>query len=236
MQESKVRNILNNSCRRAVVISKRPLMREGLQYVMSQKESHSSLVLLENFLDLKPEILANVDVVIVELDKPLQEIIEACDLLNHLQNQHQQLRWVFTLPAELVNIAVERLLTNKTSLLSLYEPMSSIIEHIFNCDGEVERISSHLLKEKAAQVSTNDAVRPNLTFAERRVLRLLSKGWQLAQIAALVEKNYKTISAQKSSAMRRLALKTDAEMYAWMISENGMKELNLPPYNLGVGS
>lgn len=234
MQESKIRIFLRNPLCRAVVISKRPLMREGLQFVMAQRAAQSSLVLLEDYLDLKPEILAQVDVVMVELDGSLQESFEACDFLNQLQNQHRQVQWVFTLPAHLVNIAVERLLNTKTSLLSLYESMSSIVEHIFNCGGEVERISSYLLQEKAAQVSVNEAVRPNLTFAERRVLRLMSKGWQLAQIATLLEKNYKTISAQKSSAMRRLELKTDAEMYAWMISESGMQELNLPPYNLGI--
>lgn len=234
MQESKNRIFLRNPLCRAVVISQRPLMREGLRFVMAQRAAQSSLVLLEDYLDLKPEILAQIDVVMVELDGSLQESFEACDFLNQLQNQYRQVQWVFTLPAHLVNIAVERLLTTKTSLLSLYEPMSSIVEHIFNCGGEVERISSYLLQEKAAQVSVNEAARPNLTFAERRVLRLMSKGWQLAQIATLLEKNYKTISAQKTSAMRRLELKTDAEMYAWMISENGMQELNLPPYNHGI--
>lgn len=234
MQESKIRIFLRNPFCRAVVICKRPLMRDGLQVVMTQRAAQSSLVLLDDYLDLKPELLAQVDVVMVELDGSLQESIEVCDFLNQLQNQYRQLQWVFTLPAHLMNIAVERLLNTNTSLLSLYEPMSSIVEHIFNCGGQVERISSHLLQEKAAQASSNDEIRPSLTFAERRVLRLISKGWQLAQIATLLEKNYKTISAQKSSAMRRLELKTDAEMYAWMISESGMQELNLPPYNLGI--
>ncbi|TNV20050.1 response regulator transcription factor [Buttiauxella sp. B2] len=234
MQESKARIFLRNPFCRVVAISKRPLMREGLQFVMEQKATRSSLVLLEDYLELKSEIMANVDVVMVELDRPLRESFDACGFINHLQNQYRQVQWIFTLPTHLVTIAVEYLLTNKTSLLSLYEPMSSIIEHIFDCDSEVERISSHLLQEKAAEVSTKDVVRLSLTFAERRVLRLLSKGWQLTQIAALLGKNYKTISAQKSSALRRLALKTDAEMYAWMISENGMKELNFPPCNLGI--
>lgn len=232
MQESKTRIFLRNPFCRAIVISKRPLMREGLQFVMAQRAAQSSLVLLGDYLDLKPEILAQVDVVMIELDGSLQESFEACGFLNQMQNQHRQVQWVFTLPAHLVNIAIERLLTTKTSLLSLYEPMSSIVEHIFNCGGEVEKISSYLLQEKAALVPASDEVRPSLTFAERRVLRLISKGWQLTQISTLLEKNYKTISAQKSSAMRRLDLKTDAEMYAWMISENGMKELNLPPFSM----
>ena len=143
---------------------------------------------------------------VIELDSTLQEIFEACDFFNHLQNQYRQVEWVFTLPANLLNIAIERLLTANTALLSLYEPMSSIIEHVFNSGGQIERISRHLLQEKAVNASSDTLPNTNLTFAERRVLRLLSKGWQLSQIATLLEKSYKTISAQKSSALRRLAL------------------------------
>ena len=76
-----------------------------------------------------------------------------------------------------------------------------------------------------------DMVKMSLTFSECRVLRLISKGWKLVQIATLLEKNYKTVSAQKKSAMRRLEIKTDAEMYAWIFSDHGKRELNIPPYN-----
>ena len=53
-----------------------------------------------------------------------------------------------------------------------------------------------------------------LTLSERKVLRLLGKGWG--------------ISAQKNSAMRRLAIHSNAEMYAWINSAQGARELNLP--------
>ena len=234
MQESKAKIFLRNPFCRALVVSKRPLMREGLQFLMKERAEKSSLILLDNYLDLKPEDLLYVDVVVIELDSTLQEMFEACDFFNHLQNQYRQVEWVFTLPANLLNIAIERLLTANTALLSLYEPMSSIIEHVFNSGGQIERISRHLLQEKTVNSSSGTLPNTNLTFSERRVLRLLSKGWQLSQIATLLEKSYKTISAQKSSALRRLALNTEAELYAWMLSEHGMQELNLPPYHQGI--
>src|SRR5690606_4121076 len=66
-----------------------------------------------------------------------------------------------------------------------------------------------------------------LTLSERQVLRLLGKGWGINQIASLLNKSNKTISAQKNSAMRRLSLHGNAEMYAWINSSQGMRELNL---------
>ena len=230
MSENKVRILLRNPFCRAVVISKRPLMREGLQIVMRETAAESSQILLADYFDLTSDILDKVDVVMLELDSSQQEILEQCDYLNYLKSKSQHVRWIFILPLHLRNIAVERLLTANTSLLSLHEPTSSIIEHIFNNTDDIERISKYLLLGQAEQASVNDMVKMSLTFSECRVLRLISKGWKLVQIATLLEKNYKTVSAQKKSAMRRLEIKTDAEMYTWLFSEHGKRELNIPPY------
>lgn len=230
MTENKETIFLHNPFCRAVVISKRPLMREGLQIVMKEKAAESSQVLLADYLELNSETLEQADVVMLELDSSQQEFIEQCDFLSHLKNESQHVRWIFIMPQHLLNLAIERLLTTKTSLLSLHEPMNSIIEHVFNNASDVERISNCLLQERAAQASVNDMVKTRLTFSECRVLRLISKGWKLVQIATLLEKNYKTVSAQKKSAMRRLEIKTDAEMYTWLFSEHGKRELNIPPY------
>lgn len=231
MPENKASLFLRNPFCRAVIISKRPLMKEGLQIVMKEKAAESSQVFLEDYIQLSSEILEHVDVVILELESSQQEFTEQWNFLSQLKSTTRHVRWIFILPLHFRNIAVERLLTDKTSLLSLHEPMSSIIEHVFNNAGDVERISKSLLQEQAAQPSITDTVKTNLTFSEYRILRLISKGWKLVQIATLLEKNYKTVSAQKKSAMRRLALKTDAEMYSWILSDRGKRELNIPPYN-----
>ncbi|MEG5996280.1 helix-turn-helix domain-containing protein, partial [Enterobacter ludwigii] len=66
-----------------------------------------------------------------------------------------------------------------------------------------------------------------LTHSERKVLRLLGKGWGINQIATLLKKSNKTISAQKNSAMRRLSLRSNADLYAWINSTQGLRELSL---------
>ena len=76
-------------------------------------------------------------------------------------------------------------------------------------------------------VSMSPEMISSLTLSERKVLRLLAKGWGINQIASLLKKSNKTISAQKNSAMRRLSLNGNAQMYAWINSEQGMKELNI---------
>ncbi|MDF3648298.1 hypothetical protein P3S36_09695, partial [Enterobacter hormaechei] len=62
---------------------------------------------------------------------------------------------------------------------------------------------------------------PLLSYAPW-VLQLLSEF-----APTLLNKSNKTISAQKNSAMRRLSLRSNADMYAWISSTQGMRELSL---------
>lgn len=65
-----------------------------------------------------------------------------------------------------------------------------------------------------------------LTFQNAKFCGFWQKGGELIRLP-LCWKSNKTISAQKNSAMRRLSLRSNAEMYARINSAQGMKELNL---------
>ena len=125
-------------------------------------------------------------------------------------------------------LAVEFLMRPESTLLSESDPIERVIQAVQQGGVSAEKISQTLLS-----IQDNDDLESDvgqlimLTLSERKVLRLLAKGWGINQIAALLKKSNKTISAQKNSAMRRLALRSNAEMYAWLNSSQGMKELNL---------
>ena len=126
------------------------------------------------------------------------------------------------------SLAVEFLMRPESTLLSDSDSVDRVIKAIQQSGVSTENISQTLLS-----LQNNDEIESDsdrlviLTLSERKVLRLLAKGWGINQIAALLKKSNKTISAQKNSAMRRLSLRSNAEMYAWINSNQGMKELNL---------
>ncbi len=124
-------------------------------------------------------------------------------------------------------LAVEFLMRPESSLISDSEPVRRFIEVIRAGKLSAERISQTLFSPEMDNLGDEASEAVILTFSERKVLRLLAKGWGINQIAALLKKSNKTISAQKNSAMRRLSLRSNAEMYAWINSAQGMKELNL---------
>ena len=115
------------------------------------------------------------------------------------------------------------------SLLSDAEPIESLVNVIHSGNTRAERISKVLLSPPIIpELQDHSARSIVLTLSERKVLRLLGKGWGINQIAMLLKKSNKTISAQKNSAMRRLSIHSNAEMYAWINSSQGARELNLP--------
>ncbi|MDN5484197.1 MAG: LuxR C-terminal-related transcriptional regulator, partial [Pseudomonas sp.] len=50
---------------------------------------------------------------------------------------------------------------------------------------------------------------------EREVVRMLASGMTVSQIAAQVNRSISTISKQKSTAMQRLSISTDVDLFAY---------------------
>jgi len=186
-------------------------------YEVSYCRSQEELTLLQ---------LRRANVVIADIAGDQRNPRRICEEYYSLQNHYRDIHWIFLVSRRVYPCAVELLLRPESSLLSDIEPIEGVINAIRGGSQSAERISQTLLKPELEELDeSRDEVM--LTHSERKVLRLLGKGWGINQIAALLKKSNKTVSAQKNSAMRRLSLRSNAEMYAWINSNKGMKELNL---------
>ena len=214
------------SCKSAIIISKSPIMQTGLGSIMSRyfpdyerafSRSQEELTLLQ---------LRRAIVVIADISGEQRNARTLCEQYYRLQNQYRDIHWIYLVPRAIYPLAVELLMRPESTLLSDIEPIEGVVNAIRSGSEHAERISQTLLKPEPEDLYDNqDDVM--LTYSERKVLRLLGKGWGINQIAALLKKSNKTVSAQKNSAMRRLSLTSNAEMYAWINSTKGMKELSL---------
>lgn len=216
----------SKGCKSAIIISKSPIMQTGLGSIMSRyfpdyerafSRSQEELTLLQ---------LRRAIVVITDLSGDQHNARSLCEQYYRLQNQYRDIHWIYLVPRTIYPLAVELLMRPESTLLSDIEPIEGVVNAIRSGSEHAERISQTLLKPEPEEFYDNqDDVM--LTFSERKVLRLLGKGWGINQIATLLKKSNKTVSAQKNSAMRRLSLTSNAEMYAWINSTKGMKELSL---------
>lgn len=212
----------------AVIISQIPLVQSGLQNIIHDYFPETTINFLHYSHELNPLQFRQADYIIADLCAESGNARQACRHYYSLLTAHAT-RCIFFVPPECYPIAVELLMRPGCTLLSRVEPIENIIKAIRNGDEAPELISKTLASPlwQASMNATHRQVK--LTISERQVLRLLGKGWCINQIAVMLKKSNKTISAQKNSAMRRLALRSNAEMFAWINSAEGMKMLSLMP-------
>jgi len=171
--------------------------------------------------------LRRTDLVIVDFSGEIRHPRALCEQYYTLLSQYRDIHWVFMINRQYYSLAIEFLMRPESTLLSDTDPIERVIQAIQQNGVSTENISQTLLSLQNNDDENYASQLIMLTLSERKVLRLLAKGWGINQIATLLKKSNKTISAQKNSAMRRLSLRSNAEMYAWINSNQGMKELNL---------
>ena len=210
-----------------VVISRVPVMQNGLGGVMTRHFSDFEITYCRSMQELTLLQLRRAGVVIADISGEYRNPRVTLEQYYGLMNQYRDIHWIFLVSRPLYPLAVELLMRPESTLLSDMEPIEGVINAIRAGSERAERISQTLLIPETSDIEEESEQMIALTHSERKVLRLLGKGWGINQIATLLNKSNKTISAQKNSAMRRLSLRSNADMYAWISSTQGMRELSL---------
>lgn len=210
-----------------IVISKIPVMQTGLGGVMACNFPEYEVSYCRSHDDLTLQQLNRASVVVADISGDYVNPRGALEHYYMLLTQYRDIHWIFLVSRPLYPLAVELLIRPESTLLSDMEPIEGLINAIRAGSEYSDRISQTLLSPEPTGDDDEYKVSVMLTLSERKVLRLLGKGWGINQIATLLKKSNKTVSAQKNSAMRRLSLHGNAEMYAWINSTQGMRELNL---------
>lgn len=221
--------MLQGRCKNAIIISKSPIIQTGLKGIIQAQFADYELTYCCSVEELTLLQLRYADLVIADLTGDCNYPRSVCEQYYSLLSQYRDIHWVFLVSRNYYPVAVELLMCPISTLLSDAEPIDSLVNVIDAGNVYADRISPVLLSPVIAPERQNHSVHSIiLTLSERKVLRLLGKGWGINQIATLLKKSNKTISAQKNSAMRRLSIHSNAEMYAWINSSQGARELNLP--------
>ncbi|BBV67756.1 helix-turn-helix transcriptional regulator [Kluyvera ascorbata] len=221
--------MLPEYCKFAVIISKIPVMQSGLKSIMQMNFPDYELNFCLSLEQLTLLQLRRTDVVIVDFSGDIGNPRSLYEQYYTLLSQYRDIHWIFMISRQHYALAVEFLMRPESTLLSDSESVERVIKAIQQGSVYAGGVSESLLilSQDDADIEDDSNRLAMLTLSERKVLRLLAKGWGINQIATLLKKSNKTVSAQKNSAMRRLSLRSNAEMYAWLNSNQGMKELNL---------
>ncbi|MCL6703635.1 response regulator transcription factor [Pseudomonas sp. T1.Ur] len=201
---------------RVILADDHPLIRIG-QKVVIEASGKYKVVGEADGPDQLLELLDTTacDVLVTDFAMPGDQQIDGYGLLSLLHRQYPALPVVLvtmfasvaTLRASFTH-GVQAIVAKRASAKDLPQALNAVIAG--------QRFVSECLRAQLLEAGAGDQCRsPQLSDKEREVVRMLASGMTVSEIAARVNRSISTISKQKSTAMRRLCISTDVDLYAY---------------------
>ncbi|MDK9887944.1 DNA-binding response regulator, partial [Enterobacter kobei] len=156
-----------------VVISRIPVMQNGLGDVVTRHFPDFELTYCRSLQELTLLQLRRADVIIADVSGEYRNPRGALEEYYRLLNQYRDIHWIFLVSRPFYPIAVELLMRPETTLLSDMEPIEGVVNAIRAGSERAERISQTLLTPESQEGEEEDEHVIALTNSERKVLRLL---------------------------------------------------------------
>lgn len=171
-----------------VIISRIPVMQSGLKAILKEHLPDYELSFCGSQDELTLLQLRRAVLVLVDLSGHIEHPRNICEHYYSLMNQYRDIHWIFMIGQSCFPLAVEFLIRPDSSLVSDNEPVRHLIDVIRTGGLSAERISQMLFSPEMENLGDEASGMVILTPSERKVLRLLAKGWGINQIAALLKK------------------------------------------------
>jgi DNA-binding NarL/FixJ family response regulator len=205
---------------RILVADDHDILRKGLRFLLTEHpgwsvcgEARNGREAVELTSALKP------DIVILDLELPELNGIEATQQIKRQLPKTEVL--IFTmhdrenLIAESLRAGARGYVLKSDSEEKLIEGIHALAKHLpFFSTTASETLLEHLLKAAGSEEASV------LTNRERDIVQLLSKGKSNKQVASHLQISVKTVETHRSAIMRKLGLKSVAELVRYAIRNN----------------
>ncbi|MGA4636442.1 response regulator [Pseudomonas solani] len=210
--------------RRTLIVDDHPITLIGLRALLSREsslqivgEAHSADGLLDQLASHPCELL------VTDLMMPDSHQADGLRLIEQLRRRYPQLAIIVVtmldnpaLAASLLKLGIQGLVSKRGLLADLPRALGASATRPF-----VSASLRRLLQIGEAAHGKPLARFDELSPREAEVLRLYGSGLAIGEIAQRLCRSKQTISAQKTSAMRKLGLDTNAALFLY-IQENGL--------------
>lgn len=198
------------------LMDRSPLTLAGLSCFIGTLNASSEIARQETSMAAIVEgvLYQPVDILITELNGQNETIEQGREILLNLCAQQPDLR-VIVYTSSQKGEDLRRLLESPNiSVVSRGDDLP-LVGEFFNRVFNGERVLSPLIGSYLARNDPDDVSSlQNLTRCENDVLTSLFSGMSLREIAEVQHRSIKTISAHKCSAMRKLQVKNDSELFS----------------------
>lgn len=207
---------------RVAVADDHPAMLAGMEHLLSGFAGVTVIGLVTDSTQLV-ELLGRhgCDVVVTDFSMPKGRYGDGISLLRFLQRRFPQVRLIVltgvesdTVLRNILAIDVRSIVSKSDDYACLETAIHMAYEKLGFLSPEVERIME-------ASVGADPAAEAvgKLSKRETEVLRLYAEGLTVSQIGERIGRSRKTVSAQKITAMKKLGLERDADIFRYAVTQ-----------------
>ncbi|AZE65354.1 response regulator transcription factor [Pseudomonas synxantha] len=201
---------------RVIIADDHPIVRIG-QRVVIEAGGKCKVVGEANGPDELLNLLAKVpcDVLVTDFAMPGGQQADGYGLLSLLNRQYPALPVI--LVTMFANVATLRAsFAHGARAIVAKSASAKELPQAIKAVSAGQNFASESLREQLVEAGPGDqSQQPQLSGKEREVVRMLASGMTVSQIAARVNRSISTISKQKSTAMHRLCISTDVDLFAY---------------------
>ncbi|HEY0332231.1 MAG TPA: response regulator transcription factor [Stenotrophomonas sp.] len=203
---------------RIVVADDHPIVRSGVRSVVEGVDGIQVVgeASCPDSLIAELERTLHCDLVVTDLNMPGKHIVDGMPLLHLLRRRWPRLPVMVLTLMDNLGVLQLAMAAGARGMMLKSDPLADLpmaVRQIAN--GETYISASLREKWRAADEVAAGVPRTPLSPRESEVLRLFVQGMTVSQIAQYLHRSVKTVSRQKMSAMAKLRLTSDIEVYAY---------------------
>ncbi|WP_322013592.1 response regulator transcription factor [Paraburkholderia sp. J12] len=204
-----------------VLVDDHPLLLSGIKHEISNVGTIKLVGMTHNSTELM-EILdrIRIDVLVTDYAMPGGEYGDGMQLLSFLRRRYPDLKIIVFTAITNPAIANEMMRIGVRSVLNKIDDAGRLISAIHAVHTGAQYISpsydlaSRVMLRQNKEASSTGAL-DSLSKREAEVVRLYISGMSIDSIAAHLHRTKQTVSAQKMSALRKLGIERDAQLFQW---------------------
>jgi two-component system, NarL family, captular synthesis response regulator RcsB len=205
---------------RAAIADDHPVVLAGMEHLLSSVDDINVIGLVKDSTELVDHLIRiDTDVVVTDFSMPGGKYGDGIALLRFLMRRFPKVRLVVLTSVQSTQVLKNVLKIMVDVIVSKadhHDCLEIAIRCAYDRRSYLSPEAGRLLAESELD-ATGDA-EAVLSKRETEVLRMYAEGLSIGDIGQRTGRSRKTISSQKMSAMRKLGLQTESEVYQYAIS------------------
>lgn len=204
--------MIANSTFNLVIADDHPLVLTGIEAALRNLRPLQIVGAACNSTEIV-ELLAQqrCDLLITDFSMPNGKFNDGLTMLTYIRSHHPDLPIIVFTALDSVVMTGKLLKLGIKGIVSKVDDIGHLISAIYSVRTGYEYLSPGV--SRAPKTSRSSRKKTDLTTNELEVLRLYVSGMSITQIAARLHRTKQTISAQKITAMHKLGIQRDADLY-----------------------